>query len=130
MKYSDIQFTEAQRDELLVDILKDTIMYENVIKAVDQLIGVYNRDAGTGEWDGDMQFSGLTKAYPLMGLHCPESIEEEEVLLPFIYKLRDIFYSVVIENERKKKGQRKNAEALAKHILIDWKEYMKGVNIP
>ena len=118
MEYPEIKTEE--KEELLLGVVADTIMFERIYRIVDALTNAYDPASG-GNSDALAEYYGLFNAYAILGYPHPKTLEEEEATFPITEKLHEIFYELFDKDADKKPEERENATKLAEKIIKEWK---------
>ena len=121
MKYPEIS-TET-KEELLLGIVTDAIMFERVYRIVDALTNAYDPAAG-GNSDALAEYYGLFNAYAMLGYPLPKTLEEEETVSPITDKLYNIFSDHFNKDAVKPPEKRENALQMAEKIITEWKNFL------
>lgn len=128
MKTLDLKFTEAQRDELVTEILSDCIIFERVADAMNIAEEAFC-PKNAEMWEPECHYNGYLKALPLMGIHNPITIEEEKQAEAVREELGNIYQGTIKDNNKLHRDERYDATVLAQHILIDWKYYLNDLRL-
>ena len=107
-------FTTDQRDETIVQILTDAIIFERIYKGMQETVKAAHPDCD--DWDPVHSYNGLSNAWIFLVIYeLPEEVEES-----LKDKLSDIYFKYFNEDISKPFDQRRAAKDLAQHIFIDW----------
>jgi len=124
---NEITLTEEKRNELVLNILTDAVIFEKTTNAVNLLQKVGNPNAE--DWEAEYQFSGLSNAYYLMGVPAYESFENEQKYLPIVDVLFKIFHNAISAEEKRVDKIKRMPKDIAKEILDEWKGFLDNTNL-
>lgn len=122
-----ITFNLEEREELVKQIINDSVMWERMIIGMTHAQRSFNPNRE--EWEPGSWFNGLFNAFPLLGFPSPKTIEDEKKVLPITDRLRDIFEHAIKEDLDRELELQRTADALAEHILVDWKKYLNRIRL-
>ena len=107
-------FTTDQRDETIVQILTDAIMFERIYKGMQETVKAANPSCE--DWDPVHFHNGYANAWIFLTIYeLPEEVEES-----LKDELSEIYFKYFNEDIVKPFEQRRTAKDLARHIFIDW----------
>ena len=112
MKNSIITPQEKQR--IILNIITDSIILDRVYRATNDLIQAASGESSNG-WQAVEIFSGFTNAFHLFDI--PLGVYPTG-------ELGDLYYNI-FDEDYERKGEREDAELLAKKIILTWKHFIK-----
>ena len=124
---SVVELTEKQRDELVLDILTDAIIFEKVAAAMNLMQRASNPDSE--DWEPIDHYASYFNALPLMGFQFNMTIEQEEKILPIRNVLSKIFDATIATDNQRDNSYKREAGELAKEILNEWKTFLKALEM-
>lgn len=122
-----VTFTEKERDELVLDIVSDAIIFDKVATAMNLMQRA--SDPGAEDWLPRDHYESYFNALPLMGFPFNMTLEQEKEILPIRNVLSKIFDTTVAADDRRENPYKRKAGELAKEILEEWKTFLNALEM-
>ena len=123
-----ITLTEKKRNELVLNILTDAVIFTKTTEAINLLNNIGSpKDAE--DWEPEYMYNGLTTAYYLLGIPAFESFENEQKLLPIVDVLRKIFDNALSFNDCRTKENKMYAKDIAKEVFEEWQAFLNNLHL-
>lgn len=124
---NEITLTEDRRNELVLNIITDAVIFEKTTRAVNLLQRIGNPEAE--DWEAEYPFSGLSTAYYLMGIPAYESFENEKKYLPITDVLFKIFQNTISAQDNRVDKTKRYPKNIAKEIFEEWQSFLNATNL-